>query len=324
MELKVTDVARSDAVATVTVHALSAGHFSLPEYQFIHPVSQDSRRTVPSLAFLLQHVNEATGKRTRIIFDLGLRRDPGQYTAPIQKHIETRQPMTTHPDVTYNLANGGLTTADIDFVIYSHVHWDHVGEPRDFPDSTFVVGHGALKLLEGTSNTLRGGHSFFEEDLLPPGRTIELSDPTTSTLAEHEYEGSAGDFNLSGPWVPHGHLPQTLDLFSDGSLLVVNAPGHLPGHVNLLARVSMDHLIYLAGDACHDRRLLTGEKSIGQWYDTQGHICCIHADRDQAEKTIVRIRKLQEQGVEVILAHDDEWQRQNQARFFGTRSPWYK
>jgi hypothetical protein len=107
--------------ATVTVHALSCGHFTLPEYQFVQPVSRDARKSVPSLAFLIQHQEPCTGKVTRIVFDLGLRRDVKRYAVPIQKHTETRQPLTTDPDVTQSLARGGLTPADIDYVIYSHV-----------------------------------------------------------------------------------------------------------------------------------------------------------------------------------------------------------
>lgn len=109
------------SVATVTVHALSCGHFTLPEYQFVHPISRDARKSVPSLAFLIQHRNTLTGALTRIVFDLGLRRDVLRYAAPIQKHIETRQPLTTDPDVTKSLARGGLQPGDIDYIIYSHV-----------------------------------------------------------------------------------------------------------------------------------------------------------------------------------------------------------
>lgn len=108
-------------LATVSVHALSGGHFTLPEYQFVHPVSKDARKTVPSLCFLIQHQNRNTGQITRIVFDLGLRKDTSKYAPPIQKHVATRQPMTTLPDVTESLAQGGLTPQDIDYVIYSHV-----------------------------------------------------------------------------------------------------------------------------------------------------------------------------------------------------------
>jgi glyoxylase-like metal-dependent hydrolase (beta-lactamase superfamily II) len=172
--------------------------------------------------------------------------------------------------------------------------------------------------LNGTSSSLRGGHSFFESDLLPEGRTVELSNPSTAATSELS-STERGTINLEGCWRANGTLPQTLDVFGDGSLLIVNAPGHLPGHINLLARCSNSHRVYMAGDACHDRRLLTGEKSIGEWEDAHGHVCCIHADRKQAEETIERIRNLEQEGVEIIFAHDIEWENDpaNSARFFG-------
>jgi glyoxylase-like metal-dependent hydrolase (beta-lactamase superfamily II) len=130
--------------------------------------------------------------------------------------------------------------------------------------------------------------------------------------------GSPGKINLNGSWQQSGRLPQTLDLFNDGSCLIVNAPGHLPGHVNILARKPDGQQVYLGGDACHDRRLLRGEKEIGTW-DVDGHVCCIHADRKGAEKTIAKIRELEEDGVEIIFAHDVEWEDNpaNRGRFFG-------
>ncbi|KAI5203413.1 hypothetical protein E4T39_04260 [Aureobasidium subglaciale] len=313
---------------TVTLHALSAGHFTLPEHQFISPVAETARKSVPSLVFLIQHVDSA-GQFTRIIFDLGLRRDTKRYAKQIQEHITTRQPMSTHPDVTESLARGGLSPSDIDYVIYSHlddksstvlrsteVHWDHVGEPRDFPDSTFIVGHGALDLLSGVGTKLRGGHSFFEHDLLPENRTIELSDPKKEAESTAHQFG-VQKFDTTRAWTAYKHLPNTLDLFGDGNVLMVDAPGHLAGHINLLVKTTEDHFVYLAGDAFHDRRLLTGEKNIGTWRDTEGHVCCIHADRKTAAETIDRIRKLKFEGVEVIAAHDPEWENSNQARFFG-------
>lgn len=107
--------------ATVSVHALACGHFTLPEHQFVKPSSLEARRTVPSLAFLIQHKDFKTNKMTRFLFDLGLRRDLKRYPLPIQKHTENRRPYKDKPDITENLARGGLGPNDIDFVIYSHV-----------------------------------------------------------------------------------------------------------------------------------------------------------------------------------------------------------
>ena len=105
----------------VQVYALQAGHLTLPERFFVHPASDTARKTVPSLSFLIQHQNIETNKTTRIVIDLGLRRNVERYPEPIQKHISTRQPLSTDPDVTQSLAAGGFTPDDIDFVIYTHV-----------------------------------------------------------------------------------------------------------------------------------------------------------------------------------------------------------
>jgi glyoxylase-like metal-dependent hydrolase (beta-lactamase superfamily II) len=201
------------------------------------------------------------------------------------------------------------------------VHWDHIGEPRDFPGSTFVVGSGAWALLQGSSSSLRGGHSFFEADLIPKSRTIELIDPisTREQNIQREPKDDTRKPDFYQPWTAHLNFPHTIDVFQDGSLYIVDAPGHLPGHINLLANTGNNKLVYLAGDACHDRRIMRQEKEIGTWSDAEGHTCCIHANREVAEQTIDRIRKLEEKGIEIIFAHDVEWERdpKNKSCFLG-------
>jgi glyoxylase-like metal-dependent hydrolase (beta-lactamase superfamily II) len=206
-------------------------------------------------------------------------------------------------------------------MVISQVHWDHVGEPRDFPTSNFVIGNGAYALLKG-AGSLRGSHSFFEADLLPADRTIELSNPYEEVDEEIKQEDP--NKAKSGPdffqeWKPHGNLPRVLDLFHDGSVYIVDAPGHLPGHINILAKTGPMTSMYLAGDACHDRRIMRNERQIGEWRDEHGHICCIHADKKLAEQTIGRIQELESKGIEVVFAHDFEWEEdpKNQSRFFG-------
>ncbi|CCX33411.1 beta-lactamase-like protein [Pyronema domesticum] len=266
------------------VEALSAGHLTLPEHLFISPCPPNSRKTVPSLSFLITHPT------SNLLFDLGLRNPQTAYASSIRTHIETRQPLTTTPDVIESLASLSLAPKDIATIILSHIHWDHIGTPSQFPaPSQFVVGPGALALL-GTGGGTTGGHSHFEPGLLPADRTLEIT----------EFPEDIGVSN---------DTLKAKDWFGDGSLYVVDAPGHLQGHINLLVRTE-GGWVYLAGDAAHDRRLLMGVKEVAVW-ENGG---CIHSDKEMAVKTIAKIRKLRDLGVEVILAHDKEWEEQNRER----------
>lgn len=313
---------RNDSQACVTISAFEGGRLTLPERFFVHPASPTAALTVPSLAFLITHYSpplphstlrlDASGSTPqrpfRLLFDLGMRARYSTYLPPQQRHLSTRAPYALGPGVAASLPRGGLTAADVAFVLLSHVHYDHHGDPDDFPaPTTFAVGHGALNVL---AHGLGGvaSHQHFDPDLLPPDRTVELPDPRAA----------------ASEWRPLGPLPAVLDLFGDGSVYVVDAPGHLPGHVNLLCRVAVapERWVYLAGDAAHDVRLLTGERAVGTWENERGQEMCIHLDRGGAEETIARIRRLvdvaREDGieVEVVIAHDPAWVERNGHRMF--------
>lgn len=300
------DQLEKKAQGTVTISALHGGTFTLPLKLFIADAQETDRSLVPSLAFLLVHQDQS-GHRTNIVFDLGLRRETDDYIPPIRDHLHSRQPVNTLPDVRQSLAEGGVRPADVSQIIISHVHWDHTGTPADYPQAQFWVGGGALDVLEhGLGGHL--GHQHFESKLFH-GLNVE------------EFPGVPRDASGGGGgWDKVGDFWMR-DFRGDGTIYVVDAPGHLPGHVNLLARMGRERWVYLVGDACHDRRLLTGEKEIAEWTDPGGRSCCIHTDKKEAEATLARIRDLQAAAgrtgfhLEVILAHSMEWSDANRGAF---------
>ncbi|KAL9055463.1 MAG: hypothetical protein Q9162_003561 [Coniocarpon cinnabarinum] len=303
----------------VKVTPIVCGTFTLPERAFVSPVDPDAKRLVPSLSFLIQHNGERTGV-TRILFDLGLRGKPEAYTPEIQAHLNNRRPLN-HNAASLILERNGFNPRSVDAVILSHVHWDHHGDPSDFAGATFVVGNGSMEVLEqGLPG--RGSHSHFDPNLFKGCKVIELSDakPSRNVITEPDSSMTGFATHLKDlQWDACAPFGATLDVFHDGSMFVIPAPGHLPGHINLICRTSPNRLMYLAGDAFHDERLLSGEKNIATWED-QGQYFCIHFDKAMAEETIDRIRQFQklcdQAGVEleVVAAHDCDWLAANRVR----------
>ncbi|KAF3404438.1 hypothetical protein DPV78_003218 [Talaromyces pinophilus] len=303
----------------VQVSLLPSGFLTLPEHVFCSDQHDKSvRNLVPSMSFLLQH----SGSKTKIIFDLGLRKNLAAYPSNIYPHLKTRQPIHTRPDVTQSLQKGGVEPEDIDVIILSHVHYDHVGDPRCFTRATFVVGYGTRHLLEHGMKYHSAAH--FENDLLPPERTIEL--PIQTVLPPHtnmveQSLPSTSSLDRLVPDTAHSwqRLPpfdNAIDLFGDGTFYIIDSPGHLVGHLNVLVQVAAGQWIYLAGDACHHTRILDGSTTMATW-EENGQEVCIHADKDLAFDTVKRIQLLQKKGfrggkVDIVLAHDAKWYQEHQ------------
>ncbi|KAJ5377198.1 uncharacterized protein N7496_004607 [Penicillium cataractarum] len=284
----------------VSVTPINGGKITLPEKSFVFPSDPEAVVTVPSLSFLIAHPGVDGRRRPRyLLFDLGLRGRLQDYMKDQQSHLSSRVPYELGPSVAQSLGNSGLNPDHIDTVILSHLHYDHHGDPGDFPRAQFFVGPGSLKLLSDGLG-INASHQVFDPDLFHGvSRVSELPSPSTPL------------------WQPLGPFKATLDLLHDGSIYVIDAPGHLPGHINLLCRLGPKEWMYLGGDSCHDLRLLSGEREIATWVDAHGHRGCIHVDKDRAEETLSRIWSLQqmtEVAVEVVMAHDVHWWETNQYR----------
>ena len=282
-----------------TVSPLKCGFLSPPASKFISDARLDEKMT----------------SNSKIVFDLSIRKDLTKYHPGLQKHIATRDPLSSENDVRSALALGGLPVEEIDYVIVSHIHWDHVGTPGDFTRATFIAGHNTGKLLRNEMGPDLA-NPYYEPDLLPAERTIEL--PATPSAG-----GNTGVFNSERGWHWSSKQPLTdvIDMFNDGTMYIVDSPGHVPGHLNALIRVAQDKWVYLAADACHHARIFKGEVDFGSWTDEQGRKAWIHKDIDAAYRTLGIMRRLRDEGldgvpVEVILAHDGEWEKNNAVHFF--------
>ncbi|EJD54955.1 Metallo-hydrolase/oxidoreductase [Auricularia subglabra TFB-10046 SS5] len=267
-----------------TVSALEAGKITLPEKLYVTDFDPDVARKCPSLAFLLRH--SVSGKT--LVFDLGIRKNTAAYPPSVLKWVAECFALDVPQDVAESLRAGGLDPAAVDFVAISHLHFDHVGDPSPFTQATFLAGAGGTALLD--DGYPGNADSGFERDLLPRDRTLFLA-----------------------PAAPLGPFPGALDYFQDGSLYIVDAPGHIPGHINLLVRVQGGGWLYLGADTCHDLRLLSGERHICVYPDGGS----AHVDHKVAAEHILRVRTLRDvYGVKVILAHEYKWDEEHKDEYF--------
>ncbi|EGO22180.1 hypothetical protein SERLADRAFT_440196 [Serpula lacrymans var. lacrymans S7.9] len=241
----------------------------------------------PSLCFFLRH--SQTG--ANLVFDLGIRRDLDAYPPIVPKQYERFFPESIDQTVSESLDKGGFPPEVVEAVVISHLHWDHIGDPAPFSRATFVVGGACRSLIDS-------GH--------PSDPNSEIM--TNSIPLDRARFLASSDFNTS-----IGPFPRALDYFGDGSMYIIDAPGHLAGHLNILARTSADGAwIFLGGDSAHDFRLITGVKEIAYSSDETGHVICAHASKDDAAETIRRIGALLKgPRVHVLLAHDNLWYNEN-------------
>jgi N-acyl homoserine lactone hydrolase len=115
-----------------------------------------------------------------------------------------------------------LTPADVRTIGISHSHPDHLGNAELFPRSTVVIQRAEYESFFGQSAANIAA-------ILPPGDSTPPFDRTH----------------------PVKLVDEDLDVFGDGSVLVVWTPGHTPGHQSCLVHLPRTGWILLSGDAVH-------------------------------------------------------------------------
>ncbi|KAK1495283.1 metallo-beta-lactamase superfamily protein [Colletotrichum tamarilloi] len=96
-------------------------------------------KTSPSLCFLLEH---PSGRK--LVWDLGIKKDYNNYAPSITSYLPTTNyDIQVKKNVADILEESGVATEDVEAVIWSHWHWDHIGDPSTFPKTTdLIVGPG--------------------------------------------------------------------------------------------------------------------------------------------------------------------------------------
>jgi glyoxylase-like metal-dependent hydrolase (beta-lactamase superfamily II) len=193
-----------------------------------------SVRKYPATCVLIRHPNGRT-----ILFDTG-------YSARF--HTETSRfpfklyakltPVTIKPEdeIVAQLKDDGIGPDDIDTIILSHFHADHMCGLKDFPNARIIstgIGYDHVRHLRGFAAIRRG----FLPGLLPADFDQRFDVLESS---KHPYVSIKNQLSVfENGW----------DILGDGSLLAVPLPGHARGQFGLFFHDRDRGYVFLIADA---------------------------------------------------------------------------
>jgi glyoxylase-like metal-dependent hydrolase (beta-lactamase superfamily II) len=157
-----------------------------------------------------------------------------------------------------------LKPEQIKFVGISHYHGDHVGQLSSFPGATLLIGKGDWDVVSQAK----------------PGENSAVN-PANFT---HWLTGGGKVDPVVGD----------KDVFGDGSVIILNTPGHTPGHHSLLVKLATMGNVMISGDLMHFR----------ENYDTNG-VPTFNTNRADTLASLDRFKKLAANiKATVIIQHD--------------------
>jgi len=125
--------------------------------------------------------------------------------------------ITRKDSIINQLASINLSPADINYIAFSHIHFDHTGAANHFANASWLVQKPEYAFATGEDIK---GNGFYD---------------VTSFSALTKFQGLAGDH----------------DVFGDGSVVIKSFPGHTPGHQTLFIDLADHGPVLLSGDLYH-------------------------------------------------------------------------
>jgi N-acyl homoserine lactone hydrolase len=209
-------------------------------------------------------INAYPGVKLQLVFSCYLIKHGNDYMVWDSGHATTAGAVAPKVPLPELLGKLELKPEQIKYIGISHYHGDHIGQVGAFPQSTLLIGKGDWDVLVDAKAAATAG--------------------TNNANFTHWISG--------GGKVEPVRLDQ--DVFGDGTVVMLNTPGHTPGHHVLLVKLKDMGPVILSGDMAHFR----------ENYDLDG-VPSFNTDRSQTIASIERVKQLAKNlNAAVIIQHD--------------------
>ena len=200
--------------------------------------------------------------KVQFVFSCYLIKNGNQYMLWDTGHSMTAPNVAPKVSLVTQLGQLGVKPEQIQYVGISHYHADHTGQIASFPQATVLIGQG---------------------------------DWTAITAPKPAAGVNSAPF---AHWISGGGkvepLPADKDVFGDGSVMILNTPGHTPGHHSLLVKLRERGNFLITGDLVH----------FHENYNSNG-VPWFNVSRADTLASIDRFKKLaQTFKATVIIQHD--------------------
>ncbi|KAK5075253.1 hypothetical protein LTS08_001664 [Lithohypha guttulata] len=183
---------------------------------------------LPTWSFLVEH---RSGRK--LLFDLGVPTDWRDLAPNVSNRLKSNGwDINVEKPTIDILREQNILPGDIEAIVWSHWHWDHIGNPNTFPtDTRLIVGPG------------------FRDEKLPAYPANAQADVRQSDFEGRELMEIGFDEEQA---LTIGQF-RAYDYFGDGSFYLLDTPGHAVGHLAGLARTtnSPSTFILMGGDLTH-------------------------------------------------------------------------
>ncbi len=228
----------------------------------------------PVQVFLISH------PEGHILYDTGLSphsNSPGFFPFWMPTfNLTSRIGVSLEDGIGYQLKSRGIKPKDLKAVVVSHLHYDHSGGLPDLVDAPiFLLKEDWETFKDPLKGTFDGGNpSQWPKDFQP------------------QFLKATGG--------PIGPFEKSYPITSDGKVVAVETPGHVPGHCSII----------VFGDGEGDEKVnyfLTGDATYGQEYLDQELTDGVNTTPRIAVETLRKIKELARIIKLVVLpAHDKE------------------